>query len=276
MHFHYWFSGQQTVSWSCGMSTSHTVCAPSRVTSMKRTLLVWLPMETMLPVVRSQCRAFTQSLEWGYLNRQCYNCSPTSSVSFITPNILLLNCKQLPLIFVVCATSMSNTQRLQWRWIFFVNTQCCCVITELMSQHWFDICSLVQVSVPCLFIIFLSSLVSVRLLLHLYRQWKQLPVPVLQGTLQDTAHIQVWHGEERPGQGQEGGRHQWVCERSVLESSAWWSEFTSSLFFVLVPLMREAVCFLINDSSLLQESNVLIAANSQGTIKVCVFNHAHF
>lgn len=153
-------------------------------------------------------------------------------------------------------------------------------VTELMSQHWFDVCSLVQLSVSCHFIIFFSFFshlsFSVRLLLHLHRQWKQLPVPVLQGTLQDTAHIQVWHSEERPGQGQEGGRHQWVCERSVLESSAWWSEFTSLLFFVLVPLMREAVCFLINDSSLLQESNVLIAANSQGTIKVCVFNHAHF
>lgn len=47
-----WFSVLQTVSWSCGTSTNLTVFAPSRVTSMRRTLLAWLPMETMLPVVR--------------------------------------------------------------------------------------------------------------------------------------------------------------------------------------------------------------------------------
>lgn len=66
-----------------------------------------------------------------------------------------------------------------------------------------------------------------------YRQWKQLAVLVLQGTVQDTADLQVWHCEERAGQGQEGGRHQRVCERSVLEGSAWWSEF--NLIAVLCP-----------------------------------------
>lgn len=49
------FSVRQTVSWSCGTSTNLTVCAPSRVTSMRRTLLAWPPMETMLPVVRNDC-----------------------------------------------------------------------------------------------------------------------------------------------------------------------------------------------------------------------------
>lgn len=66
------------------------------------------------------------------------------------------------------------------------------------------------------------------------RQWEQLPVSVLQRTFQDTVNIQVWHSEERSGQGQEGGRHQRVCQRCLLEGPAWRSELPSILSNIVI------------------------------------------
>lgn len=77
------------------------------------------------------------------------------------------------------------------------------------------------------FFFFLMYIIFVCICAHACRQWKQLPVSLLQRTFQDTVNLQIWYSKKCPGQRQEGGWHQWVCECCVLESTAWWGEFTS-------------------------------------------------
>lgn len=78
------FSVRQTVSWSCGTSTNLTVCAPSRVTSMRRTSLAWLPMETMLPVVRNDCiKIYSDNVASESLTRHSFDiCSAKHGLLF--------------------------------------------------------------------------------------------------------------------------------------------------------------------------------------------------